>query len=693
MELRFYATVFSLLLVFLPSICTGQDFNVKESTSLSLRDAIREVAEVTNVLPLDVYSGTTLSEYRNWNCRYDLTYSEFRPNYALYEIARNASVSEVLECVEALADMSAKEKALTCAALIAFVESQREREARGIVPATGLNDDEKSRVLQKLEQELNDRAVAFPKADNAELNARWEAELLDECHIFMLLCQDKVTATSACVDLFRFPPRRSEELVPRYLKYFATWNNETKQLPAEFLCALVLAQAAHMQELWEANIIERSRNDEKATLFATMEEVKRNAVEKCFRSSQGKTRGLAPELLVGADPNERAYSYGECLIMNAYLRTQFIALRAGTSEGETPVDGNSSAQDVLVSEVVRKTLGALRNDTLSAETSCALETRADDKSVEERARVSLLESLRNTAEGSTYFSLPLFIGLYKMCEQEKSVATGPGRIDLSVTYERSRPFFDFFEVAKEATHDEVVESLTGFDKLSDKEKAFALASICLYIARSENGAESNKSRGIDELRPLSDAEKEIFTQCVRRCSEDANVVWDSVQGTMEEWESSFRALALEYQKTLGKWNPYYVYTRDAEERWTRFCNEAPTVLLYSMLLTETCCDLSDLRAFSDITADDLASTNKLPGLSSWLEGVNDEGVMADIRRMRYYLYLNSDLARRAPDNTNNHGSAPSPRFTTASSSVRLCDVVRQMRDLVPESVRDLIPEK
>ncbi len=43
MELRFLATVFSLLLIFLPSICTGQNDNAEGSTSLSLRDAIRDV--------------------------------------------------------------------------------------------------------------------------------------------------------------------------------------------------------------------------------------------------------------------------------------------------------------------------------------------------------------------------------------------------------------------------------------------------------------------------------------------------------------------------------------------------------------------------------------------------------------------------------------------------------------------------
>ncbi len=671
--MRFLGTV-------LLSVCGICSVNAADS-ALSLRDAIREVAEVTNVLPLDVYAGTTLSEYRNWNCRYDLTYSEFRPNYALYEIARNASVSEVLECVEELADMPAKEKALTCAALIAFVESQREKEARGIVPATGLNDDEKSLVLQKLEQELNDRAVAFPKADNAELNARWEAELREECGSYMALDrrfagqrlrEDDMTATQACFDLYRFPRKDDRKLEGEYLKYYrllALWNNDTKQLPVDFLCALVLAQATYDNESLASRIAGTATLDKNES-FKKFEDEKLNSVVECFKHSKTCVYSEwydRKELRRELDPTLAClYITGESLIMNDFLKTQFVAARAGRND--SPVSGNSFSKDVSVSEVVQKAIDALLNDAIDANPTRALEINEARKDDEKGTRLSLLETIRNNVDESMFFDLPLFVDLFEALEQHKAKTINKSTsLDLGATYESCRPFCIIYEVAKTATHDEIVECLKALDELGPREKVLVMAAVTLYIVRSESPDGSK----VEAVEALTDEEKEVFARCVRECAEDDTVAFDNDREAiekskienapftkerigafekiaLEKWEASFRKGALLYQKKLGKWSPYYEFSPNTEERWTRFCEETPVVLLYSALAMETRCNLFELRmASTPKHLLDLDSQSSLYKEMEWTNEIEDEELLLETRIMRDYLFLTRELSRRS----------------------------------------------
>ncbi len=746
MELRFLATAFSLLLIFLPSICTGQNDNAEGSTSLSLRDAIREVAEVTNVLPLDVYAGTTLSEYRNWNCRYDLTYSEFRPNYALYEVARNASVSEALECVEELTDMSAKEKALTCAALIAFVESQREREARGVVPAEELlSDDAKRLVLQKLERELNDRDVAFYHVEDNELSARWENNLREECGYYMSLdrdvkrgrlydveweCRltddqswfrDDVTATRSCSDLYLYP--RDDGKFPmnklgRVHWLFASWNNDTKQLPVEFLCALVLAQATYDEELLNTLYFGMKELAGQNRSLENWERVRRKAVVKSFNYCKTSIYDEHDKLLDVWSQREKMFRHaGEYLIMNAYLRTQFIAARSEIEENEEPISGNSHSDDVLVSEVVQKAIDVLSDDSFGVEVISASRTNEERKVVDDRRNcLSLLETIQKYANDSAYFSLPLFIKMFETCEQ-KLKHRREAVLDLTATYERCRPLCMIYETAKYAAHDEIVECLKAFEQLTVKEKTFVLAVTTLYIIRSESSEELKKKTLNDrELTPLTDDEKKIFSQCVLDCCDNEVVAYEGGWGTKKreksnsrltveeldardralekEWESSFRDLTLSYQKILGKWNPFYEYSSRTEEQWRDFCDETPVHILYSMLAMETRCNLDDLRLASyEDHKFDHALTNGIKEEMAWANEIEDEEVRLEVSLMRDYLFLTSELARREPMKTTTSGYFPdAPNACVFLEDLRLCDVARLILKVFPTMKTDGLPE-
>lgn len=364
------------------------------SADLSLRETVRMVSEVVNVFPLDVYTGTTLCEYQDWNCRYDLTYKEFRQNYVLYVTARHATAEEALECVEQLSTMTPKEKALTCAALITFVNARREVEENdsgvgpvqllakdGTAESSVFSDAQKEFVLEKLKKELDDQNVAFSKIDDPDLSSRWEENVREECGYFMArphMCS-VITAARASHDLYQYPktPKRDGKRLlteddkqtplginPRELYLFDAWNNETEQLPIEFLCAIVLLHAAYdyaqldnpeyfqydSEVNEEGNTLELTERDVVVPQFlerpvSNKDVVSESSYRQASNSAFVRTRMMIP--------------LGEGAIMNAFLRTQFIALRNGRPVIDGPICGNSSERDVLVSEVVQKAINAL----------------------------------------------------------------------------------------------------------------------------------------------------------------------------------------------------------------------------------------------------------------------------------------------------------------------------------------------
>ena len=335
------------------------------SADLSLRETVRIVSEIADVLPIDVYMGTSVSDYKNWDWRYDLTYRQFRPNYVLYLTAQNASGQEIIECFDEFSEMTPKEKALTCAALIAYLGACREEETDGsdktnsdvfqLVPsklATPLTDEEKSSVLRRLEKERDSQIVAFPKIEDGELNSKWERNLREEFGRFMRLLRvyDGVTARAACYDLYDYPQSAKEptQSVP-YL--FDAWTNESETLPLEILCGVVLVQAS----------FDKSQLGDERLLKKYPEEIER--LQKNLRTERDvvaerflKSRKTIPEGSDGfLDP------MCEGLVMSAFLRTQRIASRYRFPTSDKPISGNSSDKDVFVSEVVRKAIDVLSN--------------------------------------------------------------------------------------------------------------------------------------------------------------------------------------------------------------------------------------------------------------------------------------------------------------------------------------------
>ncbi|MBQ9875313.1 MAG: hypothetical protein IJM30_12730 [Thermoguttaceae bacterium] len=337
------------------------------SAEPSLRETIRQVSESTTVLPLDVYAGTTNEEFRDWDCRYDLTYGQFRPNCVLNLTARAATAKEVLESLERLSEASPKEKALTCAALIAFVDERRAEEiaresgapiARPALLAPNpdqadvrpFNDEEKQRALRLLEKELDDQSAAFPKIAKGDfqLSGEWRENLREEFANYLSRPRfDRpITALGACRDLYSFS---GASALNNYPDSFDQWNGESKRLPMLFLCSVALVQASfERSQLYNANYFEENPNVKKRVGDPIPTE--RELVAERFSQSQTSV----PEGEIGVFG-----LMGEAVIMEAFAKTQYVASRSGFDDSKEPICGNSSDKDVLVSSVVKKAIDAL----------------------------------------------------------------------------------------------------------------------------------------------------------------------------------------------------------------------------------------------------------------------------------------------------------------------------------------------
>lgn len=360
--------------IFVCSACSFENMSSKKT----LREMIRNVSEIVDVFPLDVYMGTTLEDYRNWDCRYDLSYAQFRPHYALYMAAQNASFDEVRDILNDFEKMTAKEKALTCALLIAFERARRESDKD-----QALRKDEKEWIVKKLETKLADESVAFSKIVDADLAFKWECNIQKEAFYFMNFFRNgnerinegaQNTLRHLCCDLYLFScggtkaekDALSEKFAKKIFYTFDTWENENNTFPVKFLCAIVLAQAAYDCSLYFPQEKHCELENPMLNQQGGWEHTKRDAVVKCFMRARTS--------IINGDFNPCDYEDrcrvgwglrdflkdvepgGEVVIMDAYLRTQYIASRFGGAELGKPVNGNSTEKDVLVSNVIQKTI-------------------------------------------------------------------------------------------------------------------------------------------------------------------------------------------------------------------------------------------------------------------------------------------------------------------------------------------------
>ncbi len=646
-ELKRLVQLTTTLLLSALVLATGPAF----SADLSLRDTIRAVAEATDVFPLDVYMGTTSTDYGNWDCRYDLTYSQFRPNYVLYLTARNAEPEEITDLIERFPKLSPKEKALACAALVAFARSDRDirqNSGSGERPATSFrlaenyetiarpdfSDEEKLRVKEALEKELNDRRVAFPKVDAADLDVVWEDNLRKVCALFMQTPRlyDGITARGAFCDLYAFYQPK-DNTARDFFYLYDEWNGQTEQFPLDFLCSLVLAQAAFDQsELRDATIFRRFPKEQVRLSYPRRNE--RDVVARLFL----KDRQSIPKFI-----DQTLEPMYEGVIMVAWLKTQFVASRRGKLNAARPICGNSSDRDVLVSDVIQKTLEFLSQDeetrAFESESSKRAST-SDDTGIENERKISLLEKIRNEANDVEYFSLPMFLKLYKEADLNlydydvDKFPNAQGEACLTATYERFRVFNSIYEAAANASREEIAECLEAFDNLQPEEnkaKAFILASTALYVLRATDAQTRMAIPGEKIVKPLSQEEMRKFYQTLALYSENKDVVFEAYEASRKEWEASFRENAFLLQKQLGRRNPIYVFSPGAEERWRSFCDEAPIVVLYSLLAAETRLDLETL--LNDEKVGENATAY-------------DETTLREINATRRFLRVQIGLTRR-----------------------------------------------
>lgn len=294
--------------------------------------------------------------------------------------------------------------------------------------------------------------------------------------------------------------------------------------------------------------------------------------------------------------------------------------------------------------------------------------------------IPLLELIRNNADGVDFFTLLSFLEMfegvdlasYKPCGKQKgnlSTRISPRNLAdvfFPVTYERFKPFIFIYDKAKRAERIDIVRCLNVFDELSLKAKAFVLASTCLYIERC-----NALNDGIEDcIEPLSNEEIKLFWTIVNTLKKDESVAFDTLRGSREEWEESFRKDALAFQKTLGKRNLFYAYSEETEEMWNDVCDGAPIVILYSILQMEIRLDPEKLNL---IPIENNSCIDKMSILSS------ENSKLEEFDIMRYYLFLQrAFIQRKAYFNIGSSSAGPIPREKKVILPVKMSEIARDI---------------
>ena len=183
------------------------------------------------------------------------------------------------------------------------------------------------------------------------------------------------------------------------------WN----ELPDDF--------SKKQYEDFDYKFFEQQDIDKKKVFCEKLEIAKRDAVVSCFNYCKTSVTYKVDDNSRDSYPkrDEKWGGKGECLIMNAYLKTQYIGARLE----QGPICGNSFPRDLLVSKVVQKAIDAVLSEPTDNDTGIVSETKDVMKDVDQGARLSLLESIQKNAESAEFFSLPLFIRMFQKIDQNQ----------------------------------------------------------------------------------------------------------------------------------------------------------------------------------------------------------------------------------------------------------------------------------
>ena len=305
------------------------------------------------------------------------------------------------------------------------------------------------------------------------------------------------------------------------------------------------------------------------------------------------------------------------------------------------------------------------------------ETKSESVPVETQSKTTLLDSIRKEADSVEFFSLPLFL---ELCEADLDIydydKNKVNVVFFPITYGRFCAYDAIYEVAKNATHDEIVECLLAYGELSPKESAFVLASVNLYVWRSEDPDALKAVPENERVEPLSKGEKYLFSLIVQDSSRDNRTAFEAIEGWKDEWEANFRESSFLFQYYLGSDNMFCPFSADTEKMWRRVCEETPIVVLYSMLAMETRLDPYKL----DLpTSDSVITTSGSRQTDSAAE-LSDDFSVREINVMKHYLQLQIALSTRRPGKDVAYDDAPELTSISRIGSQRLSDVARQVAE-------------
>ena len=310
------------------------------------------------------------------------------------------------------------------------------------------------------------------------------------------------------------------------------------------------------------------------------------------------------------------------------------------------------------------------------------ETKPASGSVETRSKATLLDVVRNDADSVEFFSLPLFL---ELCEADLDIydydKNKVNVVFFPITYGRFRSYDAIYEVARNATHDEIVECLLAYGELSLKGKAFVLASVNLYVWRSEDPDALKAVPERERVEPLSKGEKYLFSLVVQDAARDNRTAFEAIEGWKDEWEANFRETAFLFQYYLGKDNMFCPFSAESEKLWRRVCDETPIVVLYSMLAMETRLKPFELGLPTD---DSVVTTVDAEPAGSAAE-LADDFIVRETDATRRYLQIQIGLSIRRPGKDATYDEAPELASISQIASQRLSDVARQATETLSEA--------
>lgn len=639
----------------------------------TLREVISDVAKDLSVMPLDIIIGDSVEKFRDWDERYELTYSQFRLFYTVALTAELAQKTEVLELVANFDDMSSQEKALALVAVYVYDRNsfapvnlsliENYYPDKSLELDDPLSEQERRNYLDLLSKMCDNQEVICQKWLRYAGKQAWERDFR------------KQTLAFQTIDRFIDPVTGSSHGSRKYQDAF-------DRLPIRLLYSLTL-----MQTLVDEPVTEQNYQGVVGELTNVKQEyiedlTPRELLNRVCKKSKAN-------VLVNAHRNE---AFIEVLYMREFLRVQFLYTRLNESDKSQALVGNSMPEDLTLGNLAKTLLDAEYNiSTLSAEKTAFVPQSSTAPNTKYNAQ-DVIDYIERHAQQMRYFNVALFLIRPKRCESslipelyywqyskddypfndfDSQAILGNEGCD-NLKFEDYLEFYRFCQIVESLEPSEFHELLIRTNDLSGQKRLMALSALA-FIAKCNSACEEPLELSDDlltlkaYLRELVESEDKVFLNPRRRtvASEAQPVIFNGVRVASDAsilmWRENWQADALRFQFLLSEHNPLFNMGCGVEDL-LNLCEYAPTELLYSFIAWEVYSDLTSPDLPKALSKNELEKTllQTLPEVQSSQRLASQLGLQDDLallqlpeqerrlqaRAMQFYLLTQLNLTRR-----------------------------------------------